>query len=321
MQKAKTRNLRYYLKWTIWVLAIQIILINISASVYAYKFTHFYNAPAPAYSPHNIFIKTWKLFVGPKFYKDTSEPEPSFAYEPVQLKTSGGISIDAWYSKTGSSTGCVILVHGYSVNKSYCAYEAAMFKQMGYSVLLFDLRGHGKSGGNTTSLGMKEADELQNAFEFAKQKGNSRIILVGGSLGAVVCINATAEGRVHPDALIAEAPFGSLHEHLKGRARTLGFPAEPFASLTTFWIGIEKGYNGFDLDMACCAKKITCPLLLEWGSKDPIVTKEEIDGIFKNLSSKNKKLVVYPDAGHANFLQKDPLSWENRVQAFLKSVP
>lgn len=317
--QAKKRNFRYYLKWTLWVIVIQIILANISASIYAYKFTHFYNQPAQHVSSQNIFDKTWKLFVGPKFYKNINEPEPSFAYETIQLKTSGGIPIDAWYSKTDSSKACVILIHGYSVNKSYLESEAGMFKKWGYSVLLFDLRGHGKSGGNNTTFGMKETDELHEAFAFAKQKGHSRIILYGVSLGASVCMKAVAENKIQPNAIIADSPFGNLHEHFKRRAALLGFPSEPSASLITLWIGIEKGFNAFQHDNRSYAKKVNCPVLVEWGEKDRFVSKEETETIFNNLSSKNKKLVIYPDTDHESFLQKDPFTWEKEVQAFLNS--
>lgn len=320
MQSTKAKDFRYYLKWALWVLLVQFVLANISASIYAYKFTHFYDAPASSYSSQNIFNKTWKLFVGPKFYKNTNEPEPSFSYEQVQLKTSEGIPIDAWYSKTDSSTACVILVHGYSTNKGFLEDEAVLFKRWGYSVLLFDLRGHGRSGGNTTSFGVKETDELQKAYEFARQKGNSKIILYGGSMGAGICIKAVAEGKIHPDAIIADAPFGTLHQHFKARVRVLGFPSEPFAGLITFWIGMEKGFNSFQYDIRSYAKKVNCPVLIEWGEQDQYVSNNETEGIFKNLNSKNKKLVIYPDAGHGAFMQADPLKWEKEIQTFLKSV-
>ena len=42
MTKEKKTNLRPLLKWVLWVLVVQLVLVNISASVYAYKFTHFY---------------------------------------------------------------------------------------------------------------------------------------------------------------------------------------------------------------------------------------------------------------------------------------
>jgi alpha-beta hydrolase superfamily lysophospholipase len=320
MQKTKTNRLRYYIKWFLWILLAQIVLANISASIYAYKFTHFYNPPAPGFSSHNIFNKTWKLFVGPKFYKNIEEPEPSFAYENIQLRTSDHIPIDAWYSKTDSAKACVILVHGYTTNKSYTNDFGAMFKKWGYSVLSFDLRGHGRSGGNTTTFGMKETDELTKAFEFAKEKGHSKIIVYGGSLGASICIKATGEGKINPNAIIADMPFADLHHHFKSRAKVLGFPSEPFATLTTFWIGVERGYNAFTYRIPSYAKKVTCPILVEWGDKDQYVSREETESIFSNLGSKNKKLVVYPNIGHDSFLQMDQATWEKEIQAFLKSV-
>jgi uncharacterized protein len=320
MQQAQTKKIRFYLKWLLWIIIAQIALANISASIYAYKFTHFYNSPSTHIASRNILNKSWKLFVGPKFYKNTNEPEPSFPYSAVQLKTSQGITIDAWYSQSDSSNTCVIFVHGYSANKSLLEAEAAMFYRWGYSVLLIDLRGHGKSGSNTTSFGMKETDELEKAFAFAKQNGNSKIILYGVSLGAGICIKAAADNKIHPEAIIADVPFENLHQHFKARARVLGFPSEPFATLTTLWVGIEKGYNGFKHDISTYAKKVNCPALVQSGGKDPLVTQKEIESVFDNLASKNKKLVIYPEASHGSFLQHDPVTWEKEIQAFLKTI-
>lgn len=320
MQQAKTNKFRLYLKWFLWIVSAQIVLANISAAIYAYKFTHFYNSPSAPITSQNVFNKTWKLFVGPKFYKNTNEPEPSFPYETVQLKTSGGIPIDSWYSQSDSSRACVIFLHGYSVNKSFLEAEAAMFRQWGYSVLLLDLRGHGKSGGNSTSFGMKETDELEKGFAFAKQRGNSKIILYGVSLGAGICLKAVADNKINPDAIIADVPFKNLHQHFKSRAETLGFPSEPFAVLTTFWVGIEKGYNSFQHDISSYAKKVHCPVLIEWGEKDELVSREEIESIFNNLASKNKRVIVYPEGDHGAFLSRDRITWEKEIQAFLKSA-
>lgn len=320
MQKTKTNKLRFYVKWLLWIVLIQFFLANISASIYAYKFTHFKNPPAPAHSSQNIFNKTWKLFVGPTFYKDTIEPPPSFPYQTITLKTSDNIPIDAWYSATDSAKACVILVHGYSLNKSFMNNEAAMFKHWGYSVLLIDLRGHGKSGGSTTTFGFKEIDELQKAFQFVKQQGYSNIIVYGMSLGAAVTIKATAENKINPSAVIADMPFGRLRNHFRKRAELLGFPSEPFATLVTAWIGIENHFNGLSYDITKFAPKIYCPILLQWGKKDQYVMRDEIGNIYHRLSSENKKLVVYSDAGHELFLRNDPLIWQKEVQNFLSTV-
>jgi pimeloyl-ACP methyl ester carboxylesterase len=115
-------------------------------------------------------------------------------------------------------------------------------------------------------------------------------------------------------------PFGSLQDHLKARARVLGFPSQPFAFLVTLWMGIENGYNGFNHQTYGYAEKINCPVLLQWGDRDMYVTVEEIKGIYKNLPTLKKKLVVYPGANHQSFLQYDPIGWQKNVTGFLNEL-
>jgi alpha-beta hydrolase superfamily lysophospholipase len=321
MKHQKTKTLRYYIRWAVWILLFQFLLANISASIYAYKFTHFYDGPPPEHTSQNVFVKTWKLFVGPKFYKNDVEPAPSFPFESFKLKLANNTSIDAWYSQTDSSRGCVIMLHGLSMNKSSLLNEATSFKRWRYSILMIDFRGHGKSDGNNSCFGINETEEAQKAFEYAKQKGNRNIIIYGVSLGAVVAMKATAEKKIEPTAIIADAPFGNLHNHLKARSRALGFPGEPFGTLVTAWIGIEKGFNGFSHDANDYAKKINCPFLMECGERDRLVSVDEVKNVFDNLPSVTKKLVLYPEADHESYLLTDPVRWNNEVQAFLNSLP
>lgn len=318
--ETKTR-LRSVFKLILWVLLAQLVLANISAALYAYRFTHYYESPPSSTSPQNIFSKTWRLFSGPRFYKQTNEIEPGFPFREVQLSTSANISINSWYSTVDSSKGCVLLFHGVTANKSYVLNEASKFRQWGYNVLLVDFRGHGKSGGNNGSFGVKESEEVQKAFAFAKEEGNKKIILYGISMGAAVIMRAVAFDAITPDGIIAEMPFASLHSHLRSRAREVGFPNEPFAWLVTFWMGVERGYNGFEHDVAGYAKKINCPILLECGDQDRYISPQEIGEIYSNLASARKKLVIYQGAGHESLLASDPVNWEKEMVAFLAGLP
>ena len=317
MTKTYSTRLRHYLKWVFWFLVIQIILANISAAIYAYKFTHFYDPPAPTVASSNIFAKTWRLFVGPTFYKVQNEEKPLFPVESVKLTTSDGLTLDAWYGSQDSAAQCVIFFHGYMVNKSFMNNEAAMFRRWGYNVLMVDFRAHGLSEGRLSSFGLSEIYDVQSAFQYAKNKGNSKIILYGASLGAGICLRAAAENQVQPDAIIADMPYGSLHNHFKARARNLRFPSEPFASLVTFWIGLERGYKGFSRNVSSYATRVSCPVLVEWGEKDEFVNEDEVDEIYTSLKSANKKMVKYSQAGHESLLVCDPVKWSREVGEFV----
>src|ERR1700680_2615274 len=80
------KKIRSILKWVLWVLLVQFLLVNISGIFYGYKLTYFYE-PSQKITPSskNIFTKTWKLFTGPRFKKSVIEDIPHFSYETVHL--------------------------------------------------------------------------------------------------------------------------------------------------------------------------------------------------------------------------------------------
>jgi len=307
---------RRFLKMIAWVLLFQLLLVNISASIYAHRLTHYYEGPPSPPASRNIFQKTWQLFTGPRLYRDSLEPLPPFPADTVMLNA-GDVRLHAWYSGHDSSSSCVIFFHGLTGNKSNLSPEAAVLRQMGFNVMLVDLRGHGKSGGSTGSFGVDETAEVQKAFEWAKGRGNKKLILYGVSLGAVVCLKAVSDGLVQPAAIIADMPFGSLHQHLRSRAQVMGFPGEPYGALVCFWMGVRRGFNGFGHDVAAYAANVHCPVLLQWGEKDVYVKKEEILQVYESLASPDKKLVTYPDANHQSYLGIDPIKWQKEMKQFL----
>jgi alpha-beta hydrolase superfamily lysophospholipase len=320
MHRTTRQKLKQYLLWIIWILIIQIALANISAAIYAYKFTHFYSNPPPYQPTKNVFVKTWKLFTGPRIYKLPIDSTTPSGYEKIKLRTNNDLSIDGWYSPADSAKGCIIFFHGITNNKALFLNEANECKAWGYNVLLIYFRAHGNSEVKKRSFVYKETDEAEKEFRFAQAKGNKNIIVYGNSLGSVVVMKATAEKKISPSAIIADMPFASLQDHLKARARVLGFPSQPFAFLVTLWIGIQNGYNGFGLRTYEYAKKIDCPVLLQWGDKDIYVTEKEINQVYQNLKSPNKKLIVYTGANHESLLKYDPINWQKNVSGFISAL-
>ncbi|MES1216943.1 MAG: alpha/beta fold hydrolase [Bacteroidota bacterium] len=294
MVKLKTKTkLPSWVRWVLWVLLVQFILINISASFYAYKFTHFYTDPSlRTYHPaRNVFDKTWKLFTGPKIPRSVIKQAPVFPYDTVSLQTVSGISIDAWYSKSDSvAKGTVIFFHGITSSKSMMVSEADQLRTMGYNVMLVDFRGHGNSGGNKTTIGLKESEEVKLAYDYAVKNGDKNIFLFGSSLGAVVVAKSIADYHLPVSGVVLEMPFLSLQTYMEGNARRVGFPTEPFAFLTTFWTGIENGFNGFGHKTTKYVKQLSCPVLMQWGAGDGFVLRNETEEIYNAIASPHRTI-------------------------------
>jgi len=315
----KRPKLRSTLIWILWVFVVQFLLGNISAAFYAYKFTHFFEKPGEwnVSQPKNIFDKTWKLFKGPEFGKNIDEPLPDFPFKHLKFTTANGNKIDAWYSGVAVPRGTICLFHGLTANKSYYLSEANVFRAMGFNVVLLDFRGHGKSDGMKTTIGYNESEEVKLVYDFLKSRGEKRIFLFGGSMGAVTIARAVSIYGLNPSGIILEMPFNSLLDHIKARGRSFGFPQTIFAVPVTCWIGIENSFGVFTHKTSVYARNINCPVLLQWGTKDHLVTLEETSVIFTNLASKNKKLVVYEEGTHSSFLHQDSTKWKKEVQLFL----
>jgi alpha-beta hydrolase superfamily lysophospholipase len=318
-QTLRTKKIRYILSWIFWVFVVQFVLVNVSGILYAYKLTHFYEPSLKRTNVQskNVFTKTWKLFKGPKFQKTMETEIPHFPYETVHLITKRNNRIEAWYIPADSSKGTILMIHGLGANKSFLLDEAYDFRYLGFNVMMVDLRAHGNSSGNTTTIGIRESEEVKLAFDYILKKADKKIILYGVSLGAVVIAKAIYDYNLQPSGVILEMPFENLKKLFEGRARILGFPEEPFGVLVTFWSGIERGFNGFKHSTSRYAQKIKCPVLLQYGALDKLVTLKETNSVFKHIAFPDKKLVIYKNAAHESFLRKDPELWRKEVGEFL----
>jgi hypothetical protein len=108
MKKEKTRRaLRTFFRWLGWVVVIQFILFNLSAALYAYKFTRLYRQEQKETelktNETNLFSKTIRLFSGYRFYKSAVLGEPTFSFTSIYLETKEKIPVEAWYGRPDSS--------------------------------------------------------------------------------------------------------------------------------------------------------------------------------------------------------------------------
>lgn len=307
------------LRWIGWALLVQLILINICAAFYAYKLSHFYDKVNQVpFEEMNIFNRSWRIFTGPKYGKQPVGERPGFVTEEVDLQLKNGDHIQGWYGKASDSAlGTVIFFHGIGGNRNSLVDEAYSFIHKNYNVLLMDFRAHGSSTSSTSTIGYREGEEVVRCFDHVDARGEKNIYLYGSSMGAVSVLRSIHEYNFRPRGIILDMPFLSLQDYLEARARTLGFPKQPFAFLTTFWLGVERGFNGYKHNSARYAKAVTCPVLLQWGSLDNFVLKQETDAIYEALGSNKKKLVVYTGAMHESFLRKDPLKWKLEIEKFV----
>ncbi len=141
---------------------------------------------------------------------ERSPSEVGVQHEDVQLRTDDGLTLRGWFFAV-SRDRAAIVVHGKGGNRldsDHLARVARWLAEAGYSVLVFDLRGHGESEGERFSLGQQERRDVAAAVDHLVGRGFAmrRIALVGESMGAGTVLQALA---LRPDvgAVVADSAY------------------------------------------------------------------------------------------------------------------
>src|SRR5258705_188437 len=138
-------------------------------------------------------------------------------HEDVSFKSTDGLLLKGWWFPVPSADRAVVVVHGRGANRIKSSFDPQKIAQFliasRYSVLLFDLRGHGESEGLRYSLGEYEPRDVVAAIDFAQRKAGidrKRVAIIGESMGGgsaimtvkadptigpVITVSAFAEGR------------------------------------------------------------------------------------------------------------------------------
>lgn len=212
-----------------------------------------------------------------------------------------------------------IIAHGYSSEGKQMAKSAEHFYENGYSVMVIDLRSHGKSEGDYIGMGWDDRlDLLKWVHLIEKENPNAQIVLYGVSMGAATVMNTTGENLpVNVKAAIEDCGYTSTWDIFAHQMHSLfNLPSHPFLDFADLVTQLRAGYSfreGGALDQV---KKSTTPTLFIHGSKDNFVPFYMLDELYNAASCKKQKLVIN-GAGHGESAETDPIKYWNTIDTFL----
>lgn len=132
-----------------------------------------------------------------------------YAYEDFFVRTADGVRLHGWFVFNPQARGTLIYCHGNTGNVSHGMETLALFQRLGFSVLLFDYRGYGRSEGRPDERGMYL--DVEAVWEYLlRERGHAPqdVVLLGRSLGGAVA--SWLASRHVPRALVLESTFTSL---------------------------------------------------------------------------------------------------------------
>ncbi len=298
------------------------VLLNLLAARHAYLMLHFKDGGDRTAAPESLslFARFRTLVCGVTILRPTNRTTPADAgmtFRTVQYPARDGLMLEAWHIEQQEAKGLVLLFHGYGSCKGALVKEASVFHELGYSALLVDFRGSGGSGGNSTTVGYLEADDVLNSFEYARRTWpDQKIVIYGSSMGGAALLRTIAVEKIDPDAIILEAVFDRMLTTVRNRFRSMRVATFPSAELLTFWGGFLTGFPAFKHNPCDYARKVTCPTLLLHGTADSRATIDQAENNFSELAGP-KSFVKFDGVGHDSCLNADPQKWKSAVISFL----
>ncbi|AVZ29655.1 alpha/beta fold hydrolase [Nodularia spumigena CS-584] len=235
-----------------------------------------------------LFVKQHQFIFFPSSVIERTPEVFNLSYEDVWLPiNSDGETklIHGWWIKSPQPDAHVLLyLHGNAINVGANVGHANRFHQQGFSVLLIDYRGYGRSEGDFPNEKRVYQDAVLawNYLVQDQQIPPGEIFIYGHSMGGAIAIDLALK---HPEAagLIVESSFTSIQDMVAYRNLFRIFPVNLL--LTQRFESIKK------------VPQLKIPVLFIHGTADTTVPSFMSQKLY-HATPEPKKLFLVPAADH-----------------------
>ncbi len=217
--------------------------------------------------------------------QDDYEAIDSEAVFKLELPVNDDIKISCSFFTVNKTDPTLLFFHGNGELASEYLDIGAAFNHIGINLFVADYRGYGRSSGKPSVSSMiKDAHGVFEGFKKTLKDGGftGSHFIMGRSLGSASAIELAAGCPDEFKGLIVESGFCDVTD-LLGRVG-LKLP--------------QTGRSNFVLPGFESVTKIAMPVLVIHGQYDSIVPLAEGEKIYRNIGSRDKKMVIIPGADH-----------------------
>ncbi len=237
------------------------------------------------------------LIYFPLRYPEGNWHPAGLRFEDAYFHAADGTALHGWYVPNAHAKAAVLFCHGNGGNVTHRTHALMMLHdRCGVSVLCFDYRGYGRSGGKPSEAGLIADARAARAWLAEREHiAESDIVLLGESLGGAVAVALAAHDGAR--ALILESTFTSLPD-----VAAYHYPLLPVRwAMRTRFDSLDKiaGYHG--------------PLLQAHGDADTIVPLKLGRQLF-DAANQPKTFVVLHGHDHNDLM---PAEWYDAAAKLL----
>jgi acylglycerol lipase len=266
--------------------------------------------------------------------------------------TSDGIELNTDYHRSDSSKGMIIIFHGMGEHSGRYVDLTKKLNEIGFSVVSFDHRGHGRSGGkrgHTPSYDLL-MDDIKNVVDFAENLEQDKPIFVfSQSMGANLALNYMIRRKdKRIKGVVASSPYLKLAFNPPKWKVALGKMAAGIYPALTQRTGLEV--EAISRDKSVIEKyqndplvhdkitasffvqvhqagpyaidhinEIECPVLVLHGTADRLTSHIASEELAKNAKG-NVQLKIYSDCYHELHHEEEKKEVFNEILDWIKNL-
>lgn len=220
--------------------------------------------------------------------------------ENVWLTTTDGVKLHGWFIPAKKSRATFLWCHGNAGNISHRLELIRPLIERGISVMIFDYRGYGKSGGQPSEAGLYADGEAAYSYVVGERAiPAEQVFLFGESLGTAV-VTALMHAHSRAAGLILVSPFPSV-----------------IAVVRYLYGGLPVHYLvQARFDTIARLSHIHKPVLVLHGDRDSVIPLELGKTVF-TAANEPKTFVVIPRADHNDIYSVGGRAFYDAIDAFV----
>lgn len=143
--------------------------------------------------------------------------------EPVAFRSADGVELSGWLMRAGEGRPAIVLCHDLGGSKAQLVNLGIYLQKLGFNVLGFDFRGHGRSAEAVATMGVAEKRDVLGAVDFLaadRRIDARRLGIYGTGMGAHAAALAAADRAslrvLVLDGLYPDARYKVVREVYRG---------------------------------------------------------------------------------------------------------
>lgn len=255
-----------------------------------------------------------------KNWKDSLEQadalKDTFIYAPDKAR------LHAYYVKAPIPTSkTAIIVHGYTDNAIRMMMIGYMYnRNLGYNILLPDLRNSGLSDGDAFQMGWLDRKDVMQWMELAHHLygDSTQMVIHGISMGGATTMMISGESL--PDyvkCFVDDCGYTSVWDQFKKELKEdFDLPAFPLMHTTSLLCDWVYGWNFKEASALEQVKKCPLPMLFIHGEKDDYVPTWMVHELYE-AKPEPKEIWTVPNADHATSYKLNKETYTEKVKQFI----